>query len=371
MKTLHILYIFCFCLSVFGTSCEKSDLNQSTNEDLAVPSNTRVSSSYHENHLAYLHRGLDPNQIMVRDSRYSLQDALDLLNDGMNHLYCRPDEYRNETVSFTDVFSVPKTSGEIAEGDLANLMDDIALFAGDNYYDESGSNKQPLLFNMTESSGPSPSYFYIEATFIMEKNLLPSGGDNYPYSTDWKWAQLGNDVTNQCNTENVNLDAADLFRRDLRQHIVYRNNAKKYYFKNPYAVCFSGASNNCSSQEIPFTILISEFYDNTDLLNGNDATSSDNFEDLLIFRNYTGYPNFHTCITDDEMNFYYESMYDLALNILPSPVGDNAIMQIEVGYELLAPEFTTTIFHSMVVIRATKVEVLEEDDNTALPCIDC
>jgi hypothetical protein len=366
------LIILFFCFSTFWMSCDKSDMQTTASKNVLTNSpGLDKSSASHLAHLNYLHNDLDPNQIQTRDTRYSIQDVLDLLNDGMNHLYCRPTEFRNKTVSFTDVFSVPKTSGEVSEGDLVNLMDDIALFAGDNYYDDGGSNKQPLMFNMTESSGPSPSYFYIEATFIMEVDLPPTGGDNYPYSTDWKFGQFGGDVTNLCNSENVNLDAVDLFRRDLRAQLTHRESHEHYYFKNPYAVCFTGLPNSCGAVEIEFSIPPSEYYSDTDLLNGSDGTPGDNLYDYLIFYNYSGNSNFHTCISDDEMNFYYVKMHDMATGILPYPLGNNVLVQIEVGYDLLTSG-SSTIFHSMIVTRATKVEVEEEDVITALPCtIDC
>lgn len=60
----------------------------------------------------------------------------------------------------------------------------------------------------------------------------------------------------------------------------------------------------------------------------------------------------------------------MAIGILPSPAGNNTIIQIEVGYDLLTGG-STTIFHSMVVTRALKVEVEDEDVETALPCTDC
>lgn len=205
----------------------------------------------------------------------------------------------------------------------------------------------------------------------MEVNLPPTGGDNYPYSYDWIYGQYGSDVSNVCNSENVNLDAADLFRRDLRSQLVNRDPHGHYYFKNPYAVCFSGLPNSCGAVEVEFSLPPSEYYYDTDLINEEDVTPGDNLYDYLIFYNYGGFSNFHTCISDDEMNFYYVKMYDMATGILPYPVGNNVLFQIEVGYDFISGG-SSHVFHSMIVSRATKVEVEEEDDKVALPCtVDC
>jgi len=352
-------FLFFVMIVLLFTSCQEESQLQTDHKSEKATANPYAN---------YLFKAKQNKGILPRDTRYSVGDALEYLNDGLNFIYCRPDDYYFETKVFRDTFALPISSSQIDEGDLIDLMDDIAIFAGDHYYADEREDKEPLMFNMVQVSGPSPSFAYIEASFAMEAGLLPES-DDYPYDDSWIFGQFGGDVSNECNSENVNLDAADLLRRDLRMNITYRNKHEHYYFKSPFVVCFSGMENDCFSVEIPPEYFpVDEFYQGNDLDNPEDITQSDNQLDLLIFYNYSGFSGYHSCLSDDEMNFYYESMADLSIGVLPNPVGNNVIAQIEVGYELL---LGSTIFHSMLVVKALKTPVLETDDQVELPCTEC
>jgi hypothetical protein len=108
----------------------------------------------------------------------------------------------------------------------------------------------------------------------------------------------------------------------------------------------------------------------SELLNELDDVIENNLFDFYLFSNYSDFANYDPCLAIDEMNFYYESMKDLALEVLPSPTGDQVISQVEVGYDLLFYNLESNIFHTMIVVRSTKVEILNEEYEKAiiLPC---
>jgi len=187
----------------------------------------------------YLNNTKQGKAILPRDTRYSVGDALEYLNDGLNFLYCRPNDYFLETMVFLDTFAIPVSSGQIDEGDLMDLMDNIAVFAGDHYYADAREEKEPLMFDVNQISGPSPSYVYFQAIFFYEADVPLDLDDTYPYENAFIYGQYSVDVTNLCNDLDVNLDAADLFRHDLRENVVYRYKNLHYYFKDPYYVCFN------------------------------------------------------------------------------------------------------------------------------------
>lgn len=205
----------------------------------------------------------------------------------------------------------------------------------------------------------------------MDVDDLPESDDVYPYDDSWIFGQFYNDVTDVCNTQGVNLDAPDLFRRDLRENVTFRDKNESYYFKDYHIVCFSSASDDCDGFEIPDGLTADEHIQGNALLNPNDVTPGDNFLDYLLFSNYEGIANFHECLSDTEMNFHYESMEELAIAELPSPIGNNVIGQIEVGYNL-SLGFYSRYSHNMLVMIAHKLPVSEGYEQAdVLPCTEC
>ena len=292
----------------------------------------------------------------------SVSQALEDLNDGLNFLYCRPDDNYLETVVVKDNFSVGATAGQINENDLVTLMDDIAEFAGDSYHGDGRGDKEPQMFDINLVMA-STSLVIFEAIFMHQAGLPTSTTDDYPYSDSWIYGQWGQNVSNQCSQEGANADAADLLRRDLRKNVAFRNKFQAYYFKHPYTVCFTGDYDDCFSEEIPITnyFPVDDNLDHDDLTNSSDITPDDNLYDLLLFYNHSGNSGYHTCLSSNEMNFHYDEMEKLAEDLLPNPSGNNVIAQIEVGYNLLASG-SSTIFHALIAVKATKVSITEEED---------
>ena len=51
--------------------------------------------------------------------------------------------------------------------------------------------------------------------------------------------------------------------------------------------------------------------------NPNDETNCDNMYDRLLFHSYSGWPNYHTCLSPVEMNFYLNNLQIIIYDILP------------------------------------------------------
>ncbi|HEY3385789.1 MAG TPA: hypothetical protein VGK46_04725 [Saprospiraceae bacterium] len=344
---------------LLGYGC--SNLDELSQES---PQNATDKAKY----LKYLHEEIaSKDQLSNRSSDYSSSEAVDFLNEGLNLMYCRPDTSYAESLFYLDTITMSYNgSGRIDEADLESALGDIAEFAGSKYHAEVRSDKIPVMFNVRQISG-SILNCEIEATFVMEAGANSLQSDLYPYEFEWIYGQWEQDVSGECNEEEVNADAADLFRRDLRRALLFRKKTERpYYFKNPFTVCFSPSSNSCVAEEIPLDFFPADtIVEGVELLNDDDPMSYDNFNDFLLFHNYSGSPDYHDCISVDEMNFHYDSMYVLIQGVLPNPSGYNVITQIEIGYEwLAASEFT--IFHSMVVSRAQKVTILHEELEEAI-----
>jgi len=297
----------------------------------------------------------------------SVSESLDFLKNGMNYLYCRPNDFFLESIVYLDTFAIAVSSGQIDEQDLVDLMDEIADFAGGYYYADTRTTKEPIMFDMNQVGSLSPSYVNIEVAFMMEAGDPIISDDSYPYEESWLYARWFGEDNPECNEEETMKTAPHLLERDLRKILVYRNQTTPFYLINPVAICFDPFGAECVSHHNlpPVGAPITQWYGYAELDNPNDATR-DNILDYLLFLNTFYYENFDECLEPEEMNFYYESMKDLILDLLPSPAGNNVIGQIEVGWDrLIFQGIVQTIWHPMLVMTATKV-TLDENHDTPL-----
>lgn len=288
-------------------------------------------------------------------TNYSIPAALGYLNDSLNVRYCRPGDEYGTTLVFIDTFEVAVNgSNEISDTDLENLADEIADTAGAHFYARGAGSKAPFMFEVRQAGAVDGGMLPVSSWFIMEEGDPTDESDAYPYEDSWPF---GFGTIIGCPTTPTGIDAADLFRRDLRKEIVYglKNGKGMYAYNRLYSICFSAMSDDCVSFEIPF-LPADEFQQ--DLDNPNDPQNNDNFYERLLFYNHDFYSNFHECLSASEMNFHFEEMMELAEDqVGEGGVGEREIIQVEVGYNALYPS-TTYIFHSMQVNYANIIEAI-------------
>jgi hypothetical protein len=59
-----------------------------------------------------------------------------------------------------------------------------------------------------------------------------------------------------------------------------------------------------------------------DITNADDETWGDNYYEYYMFYNYHGWPNFHFCLTPDEMNFHLYGTYSVFTDIIYDCLGE-------------------------------------------------
>lgn len=325
-----------------------------------IPSTAKKENNIHNRFLnIYANRGTIQNRDDT--TTYTISEAIEYLNDGLNMIYCRPgkDDY-NQSLSFTDTNNISVTNNKITEANLVELMDSLAYWAGDHYYGDTTTTKTTFAFISRTASSVYNNSIDISTCFIMEKGSEFSSIETYPYGKSWPYGFTNNHT---CNNEQGGKDAPDFFRRDLRRALLYRPFVyENYFFTDPYVICFSSHSDDCDSYEIPW-YWADEFQQELD--NGSDDTSGDNYYESPLFYNYGRNPNFHACLDTSEMNFHYLGMKELVEDNKPS---GKVIGNIEVGYNktLSVPYFTR--LNSMMVFYFKKQAPLSEfEDVEYLP----
>lgn len=309
---------------------------------------------------------LTETDVVPRTTYYSIGDALEYLNDSLNIWYCRPGDEYDETLVFIDTFEVDiNGSNEISESDLEALAVEIAETAGDHFYPRGATNKAPFMFEVRQAGIPGGGVVPVVSWFIMEEDDPTSESDEYPYEDPWPY---GYGASIGCPTTPNGIDAPDLFRRDLRDALTYgwKNGKGGYAYNRLYTICFEGEGNECNVFEIPF-LEADEYLLNLD--NPNDPTDDDNFYESPLFFNTTGDPDYHVCLSVNEMNFHFEEMEELAEAELSNEnVDGRQIVQVEVGF-LQMISGTTQIFHSMQVYYANIITAV--GPGIALPSTCC
>jgi len=339
---------------------------------LALKSTTTATDD-HKQTLDFIAKAKELKQygsISLRtETYYNTADAIALLNDALNLNYCTPStDYATMKVHKDSTNLMVTASHTISETNLLSLYNNMAATSGSHFYADSDNTKEPFAFEVSQANNLNGNALPLYVTFFMTKGTCPAPS-SYPYGEedDWKW---GYDE-GKCNNPTDPYDAADLLRCDLRKNKLYKktNKHESYYFSNRFSVCFSRwEATYCAGNEIDYQSVMPDLSIKTEgLINLNDATTNDNFYDYYVYKSDDNLPNPHLCLTDSEMNFYYEKMADLCTNFNPL---NKVIGNIEVGYQILDGNYLH-YFHSMRVDYWKKnVAIGDPWIKTSLPCLD-
>jgi len=172
---------------------------------------------------------------------------------------------------------VPASNGEIQLNDLQVAYDEMINGLSDIYNSIPDENKQLIVNDISlKSEDEGTATFGITAGFGVEGDFGTSG----VFDHDWYYGELAGD----CDYNDPGTDAAE----KLEAKILARKGTPPphtYY-----------------TDEETFTIYANSYLNNEDLI------PEDNMYDFLMFRCWDDdaniWPNVHTCVSVDEMNFY-------------------------------------------------------------------
>jgi len=351
----------CVCVCVCVMSCKKETLVDAS--PTAHQFRTLTQSDYSE--FAQRARNSDMGGPSLRtETTYTLSEALELLNHSLNLTYCRPDENHYRYISIVDSVFIPVDgSSLVGEEDLADLFNSIALMAGDFYFAQSDTFKQPFNFEIRAYDNLQTEGLPVEVSFTIGAGQCGSL-NAYPYQTTDQWEiypEGGN-----CCTSQTSSDALDHWRCDLNANLNYRNKLNPYYyFTDRYSICFDPHTSGCEASELGMFVAPDEYYYDSQMLYPNDPTEEDNYYDYLLFYNTTNYANYHTCLSQDEMNFYYQKQAALSNYYKPSGKEQG---KHNIGFNLWASGSNSTVFSLLRVDYYSINEVENESDAETLPC---
>lgn len=319
----------CVCVCVIILSCKKNEELITNTTPNAIPHWAQPTESDVKN---FVEQMKSTSNLELR-TNYSAAQALVLLNHGLNYQYCRNQEPdASVTYQFIDTLSVTlNQDGSISESNLNTLYAAIATTAGTHFYQQTDTTKRPFAFDINYVGTPVNNVQLVESTFQMVSGL-GGGQPHYPYNTGNTWWFYQN--YGACPNQNINtFDVCDILRFDLNKNEAYHNKFGGYYFTGKQAVCFFvGNGHNCyGAFEVPLNGFASKTINGNALLNPNDVTYADNWYDFLVFHLFPT-PNYHVCLNDSELNYYYQSNKQLAISENPQ---DKVLGLFEIGWDII------------------------------------
>jgi hypothetical protein len=321
---------------IIQTSCNKENLFKDSNvnntnnvlENIDYFS-TIIEETKLNNEASYKSHNTNQN-----NSKFMKFDvAIWLLEAQLNYKFddtLRYDEYQNEKYSINLKSILRGSEYFVNETDLAiaYLTIENEIF---NYLNE--ANKSIIAVDLNNKTNINPltgeKDFLIEVTTYMTSKLFINNYCQDFQTTDyWTWWNPSSSQFEKCNGYNggLNSDAA----KEISKKI-----------------------NGCSGRpmcngRVFYTNVSQEFIQALNHQNPNDNVLNDNYYDYLLYASLENSPNFHSCLSPQEMNFYRNSATELGKTVLPNST--YTVIKYDVHGDIVPSTFEKIYVHNMNVI---------------------
>ena len=296
-----------------------------------------------------------------RSTDYSIDDAIDLLDETLNYNYCRPGTPKVDDLVLGDTITLPISPyNQVSSQDIASLFAETSLAIGNQYNHLSLSNKEAWAFAVKALGNRNGNQLSLLVTLNVSHgasavpNTYPSPN---PYEGLVYMHYLGH-----CGASELGVDGApEYLIKYLKYFKISTGNSK--YFHRQYNVSICNNS-YCGGAGISYLDHSDEQHDNQP--NPNDPTPGDNTIDYQLFYQNSTKPNYDQCLDFDvELPYYCISMSNLIDLYKPQ---NYVVGNIKIGVDLLLANNTYPL-HNMFT-QYYKVDIAI-DDKTTLPCSTC
>jgi len=266
--------IFVVFLALLFTSCSKQDEQQMQNQ--LSDSDIKVEQKI----TAFLNKIKNPTK---NNETIPIDQAIWNIEAGLNYSYGQAGIGLNEIITDSVFVEIPVSSDqEITTINIAEAYSELEEnLQNINSGIEGEHNVVSINVIATENNNKSDSV-NIKAYITFNRTLI-----GYPFSfNEWDYWSFwqGNGY---CDGPNVNKPSDSDAAEEIQKRIHMRKAVPSgnYYYLEPQTVYFYAI----------------------DHPNINDATPHDNYYDYYFFCNWNGLPNYHDCLSPEELNFYLNS----------------------------------------------------------------
>ena len=209
---------------------------------------------------------------------FTVDDAVWNTEAGLNFSYGDAGSAIHKTTVDSCFVEIPVENDQVELTDLAGAYDAIEEAVLEFYDNADASFIIAMDVKVAENLNKS-------STVTLKTTTTVSSGPVYPGSPfeEWDYWYWGFGQ-GYCDGDSANVDSDSDAAEEIQFKIHQRKAVPggKHYFTDV--------------QEVPI--------DPYSHPNPNDNIPNDNYYDNLMYSNYEGYPNFHSCLSPDEMNFY-------------------------------------------------------------------
>jgi hypothetical protein len=270
MKNIFKYKILLAGFAFFFSACDKQ-------------SNTEMENSFDLNKDQQLAKKITTFLSKIKNPHKSgetltVDDAVWNTEAGLNFSYGDAGSVIHKTTVDSCFVEIPVENDQVELTDLAGAYDSIEEAVLEFYNNADASFIIAMDVKVAENMNKS-------STVTLKTTTTVSSGPVYPGSPfeSWDyWYWDGGFNSGYCYGDSVNVDSDSDAAKEIQFKIHQRKAVPggKHYFTDIIDV-FIGTNPN-----------------------PNDPTPKDNYFDKLMFYNYEGYPNFHQCLSPEEMNFY-------------------------------------------------------------------
>ena len=192
--------------------------------------------------------------------------------------------------------TIPKNNGFIGYNDLATAYSELKQKVADVCIAAPGSDKELYIASLTKKEEDANS-LTIKAGTTIGSIKLPA--DWHPFEKGWMYG----DTLGDCSYP------PQFIGQDACKQLRDKTNDFRYLYIDDEQMVYITIAN-----EEPYVTLRSE---NQIFINTADPIPGDNhYERLLVYQEQNA--NYHDCIEEDEMNWYYQKLHYVIYNMVPN-----------------------------------------------------
>ena len=302
-----------------------------------------------------------------RSTDYSIDDAIDLLDETLNYSYCRPGTPLTLTEVICDTVLLPlSTTNTVSSDDISTIYDATSAKLGTQYHHLSLTNKQPWTFSIERYGNPHGNNQALRIIFSIAYGQYISSEPVFDDNANYSFAYNGG----LCNANTPGNGAPELLRNKLKYSKITVSPNSIYYHRGKNVwVCNDLGANYvvCAATGIsPFLASGTQVLNQTNL-SGNDSPT--NINDWKLFRQISSYNNYDECLSGDvEMPYNFTQMGNIIDANNPN-TQTYTVGNVWVGSNKVQYQNTYIPFHNMVM-EYFFYTTATSNQNT-MPCTDC
>jgi hypothetical protein len=267
----------------------------------------------------------------------------------VNYTYADASADLNTIINNSTEISVGLVDGKVPINEVAEAYDQIVDSLSAQYSQVQSEDKQLTIADISlKESNETVAVFGVNSAITAG---MPNPGGWFGVNDIWWYGQADLNMGGYCggiyNGTHTNDDAAE----QIQRKIMFRKSLPSghRYFIDIKEVYINGTLAAIEYEPNSPDPIICEC---CNIFNPDDPIPNDNFYEKFVYDNWDYYPNFHGCLSQNEMNFYLSKMetviYDMAYDCFPNELAGKIFSDCNMYWGLI-PDENITYYHENTI----------------------